>query len=209
MAHELRNALSPAHMAFKVLQMGQVGLHSQTATILERALLRMSELVSQMLLDVRRQSGSAIERSRVMLSSLVDELVLALPLEREVRVVNQVDASLECVANRTALVSSIGNILQNAIKYTRQGGVVTIRGHRSADDVHIDVEDECGGLPARVEELMRPFVQRSQDRSGLGLGLSIARRAAMVNGGTLLARNIPGKGCGFTVTLSSRKDVPS
>ena len=70
------------------------------------------------------------------------------------------------------------------------------------DRILIEVEDECGGLPdRRAEELFRPFEQRSSDRTGLGLGLSISRRAVQANDGTLGARSLPGKGCVFTIDL--------
>jgi len=68
--------------------------------------------------------------------------------------------------------------------------------------VMIEVEDECGGLPrGNAEDLFRPFEQRSQDRSGVGLGLAIARESVETNGGLIRARNLPGKGCVFTIDL--------
>jgi signal transduction histidine kinase len=64
------------------------------------------------------------------------------------------------------------------------------------------VEDACGGLPAGAgAELFEPFVQRGADRSGLGLGLAIARQAIEAHGGTVELRNRPGHGCVFTVRL--------
>jgi signal transduction histidine kinase len=64
----------------------------------------------------------------------------------------------------------------------------------------IEVKDECGGLPdGKAEELFRPFEQKSSDRTGLGLGLSISRRAVQANDGTLSVRNIAGVGCIFTI----------
>jgi signal transduction histidine kinase len=64
------------------------------------------------------------------------------------------------------------------------------------------VEDECGGLPpGKVEDLFRPFEQRGTDRSGMGLGLTICRKAAHANHGEILVRDLPGKGCIFTLDL--------
>jgi signal transduction histidine kinase len=68
--------------------------------------------------------------------------------------------------------------------------------------VLIEVEDECGGLPAgKAEDLFRPFEQRGTNRSGLGLGLAIARESVETNGGLVRARNLPGRGCVFTIDL--------
>ena len=73
---------------------------------------------------------------------------------------------------------AVTNLLQNAFKFTRAPGHVWLRTRATADRVFIDIEDECGGLPpGQAAELFRPFEQRSTDRSGLGLGLSISRKA--------------------------------
>jgi signal transduction histidine kinase len=68
--------------------------------------------------------------------------------------------------------------------------------------VLIEVEDECGGLAAgNVNELFHPYEQRSADRTGLGLGLAFCRWAVEANQGRIYVRNIPEKGCVFTVDL--------
>jgi hypothetical protein len=67
----------------------------------------------------------------------------------------------------------------------------------------IDVEDQCGGLPeGRAEDLMQPFVKRNENKDGLGLGLAICKRGVEANGGALHVRDIPGRGCVFTVELA-------
>ena len=77
-----------------------------------------------------------------------------------------------------------------------------LRVGASAERVLIEVEDECGGLVGgNVNELFRPFEQRSADRTGLGLGLAFGRWGAEANNGRLYARNLPDKGCVFTIDL--------
>jgi len=71
-----------------------------------------------------------------------------------------------------------------------------------ADRILIDVEDRCGGLPSGdAEKMFLPFTQQAQDRSGLGLGLSISRRSIEANAGLLSVRNVPDTGCVFTIDL--------
>ena len=79
-------------------------------------------------------------------------------------------------ADRQVLAAVVMNLLQNALKFTRPRTSVTLRVNASPDRVLIEVEDECGGLPAGdVDELFRPFEQRGVDRTGVGLGLAFSR----------------------------------
>jgi signal transduction histidine kinase len=110
--------------------------------------------------------------------------------------------------DRQLLASAVSNLLQNAFKFSRARGHVSLVTRATADRVLIDVSDECGGLPpGKAEDLFRPFIQQSTDRSGLGLGLSIARSAARANGGDIHVRDIPGTGCVFTIDLPRRPDA--
>src|SRR6185295_13282196 len=80
--------------------------------------------------------------------------------------------------------------------------VLRMDTHTAPGRVLLEVEDECGGLPpGAAKELFRPFEQRSADRTGLGLGLAIARKSVSANGGEIRARSLPGKGCVFTIDL--------
>jgi signal transduction histidine kinase len=115
--------------------------------------------------------------------------------------------TLEINADERLLVSAVSNLLQNALKFTRPGGQVILRGRTEEGTVVIEVEDECGGLPpGKHEELFTPYVQRHSQRRGLGLGLAITREAVEAHGGEVSVRNLPGKGCVFAVKL--RNPVP-
>ncbi|HEX7623420.1 MAG TPA: ATP-binding protein, partial [Anaeromyxobacteraceae bacterium] len=101
------------------------------------------------------------------------------------------------------LASAFFNLLQNAFKYSVPHGHVAVRTVCGDERVTIEIEDECGGLPDQdTEALFSPFGERrGRDRSGLGLGLSISRKAVKAFGGDLRVRNLPGKGCIFTIEL--------
>ena len=95
----------------------------------------------------------------------------------------------------------MANLLQNAFKFTHASGHVWPRANATADLVSIEIEDECGGLPpGKAEALFRPS-SSSTDRSGVGLGLSISRKAVQLQGGEIRVRNLPDRGCVFTVEL--------
>ena len=84
------------------------------------------------------------------------------------------------------LFSAVGNLLQNAFKFTQRHTEVSLNAYAAADRIRIDVEDHCGGLPpGAAEEMFLPFKQSGEDRSGLGLGLAICRRSVEANNGVL------------------------
>jgi signal transduction histidine kinase len=116
--------------------------------------------------------------------------------------VSEVDKQLALDGHRDLLLSAVGNLLQNAFKFTAPRSEVSLRAHAEAGRVLIEVADHCGGLPpGKAQRLFAPFVQDDADRSGLGLGLVIARRSVEASGGRLSVRDVPAKGCIFTIDL--------
>jgi signal transduction histidine kinase len=94
------------------------------------------------------------------------------------------------------------NLLNNAFKYTAPGGRVVLRGLIEDRRVLLEVEDECGGIPDTARDLFQAFGQRrATDRTGVGLGLSIARKAVASQGGNIVVRNMPGTGCVFVIDV--------
>jgi len=124
--------------------------------------------------------------------------------------VHPVDRDLMIDGDWHLLASAVSNLLQNAFKFSRAHGCVSLSTRVTTDRVLIEVSDECGGLPpGRAQDLFHPFVQGSADRSGLGLGLAIARSAARANAGDIHVRDIPGTGCVFTIDLPRGTDIPA
>ncbi|MGV8894079.1 MAG: sensor histidine kinase [Burkholderiaceae bacterium] len=113
-----------------------------------------------------------------------------------------VDPSIGIYGDRELIFSAPVNLIQNAIKCTQLFTNITFNAYAVADRVLIDVKDYCGGLPAdSAEKMFSSFPQRGLDRTGMGLGLSIARRSVRANKGTLTVRDVPGHGCVFTINL--------
>ena len=147
------------------------------------------------------------------MSQFIEEVASTAALEAQaagvVLRVTPVDDAAAVEADREVLAAVLENLLQNAFKFTRPRSTVTLRVATDTDRVFFEVEDECGGLPdGEVADLFRPFEQRSADRTGLGLGLAFSRWAVEANQGVISNRNLPGKGCVFTVELP-RSPVPS
>ena len=165
----------------------------------------MSDLVSRSLAEVRLES-TVPRTERVSLKSLLEEIEIAGMFDarsRDVRLTikpAEPGVAVECDAQ--ILSSIVTNLVQNACKYSRPRGHVTLGARVMTDRVFIDVADECGGLPpGKAEELFRPYQQRHKDHSGLGLGLAISLKGVRAIGGDISVRNVPGMGCVFTVEL--------
>jgi signal transduction histidine kinase len=93
-------------------------------------------------------------------------------------------------------------LLQNAFKFTRPGTEVLLTAYAAGDRVQIDVQDHCGGLaPGTAETMFLPFSQSGTNRTGIGLGLTIAKQSIADDGGHIYVRDLPGHGCVFTVSL--------
>jgi signal transduction histidine kinase len=205
LAHELRNRLNTAMLSYGILKGGTVPIDGSTGALLERSLKGLNDLIARSLAEVRLES-TVQRRETILLAEFVEELEIAAIIEAKVQghqlTVEPVEYGVAIEADRQLLAAAMANLLQNAFKFTHAPGHVWLRTHATADLVFIDIEDECGGLPPlQAEALFRPFQQRGTDRSGLGLGLSISREAVQSNGGEIRVRNLPGKGCIFTVEL--------
>ena len=204
--HELRNLLNTSLLAFDVLGKGDVGVGGSTGKVLKRSLLGARDLVSRSLAEVRLVRGVQ-NREQFLVSGFIEELtpaaLLAAQATGNTLTVMPVEMGITVDADRQVLAAVMGNVLQNAFKFTHPHSVVTLRVETSAERVLIEIEDECGGLPGgdAHDELFRPFEQRNADRTGLGLGLAFSRWAVEANDGRIYARNLPNKGCVFTIDL--------
>jgi len=107
---------------------------------------------------------------------------------------------------RRQLASAVGNMLENAVKYSDPGGVVQVRVRREADTLEISVTDQGVGIPRRdldrvFERFYRVDRARSRATGGTGLGLSIVRHVASNHGGSISVNSIEGEGSTFVLRL--------
>jgi signal transduction histidine kinase/ActR/RegA family two-component response regulator len=215
LAHELRNPLAPMRTGLSILN--RIGGASATAVrtreVMDRQLTYLVRLVDD-LLDVSRVSRGevvlkktvntlqgvvdlALETSRPLLDTAGHHLRVDLP---RVPVLLNIDA--------TRIAQVLSNILNNAAKYTPNGGQVSLRAERVAPDrVRLQVEDTGMGIPPdMLDNVFDLFTQVDQasgrSQGGLGIGLSLSRRLVELHGGTVHARSAGlGQGSTFTVEL--------
>jgi signal transduction histidine kinase len=205
LAHELRNPLSTARLAFSLLaERGRLPEERATHSM-ERALTSMQELLDGALGRISEGDRPTPRCRRIDVAEFVGAIALESQPEadaKEIQTAVEVDDDLELEADPRLLRSAISNLLRNAIKFSRAGSRVVLSGRRGQGRVTLSVEDGCGGLPpGSVERLFSPFVQAGRDRTGFGLGLAIAKQAAEAHGGDIRVHDLPGRGCVFVVDL--------
>jgi hypothetical protein len=207
-AHELRNALAAASVAFEAVRRGHVGTNSRTADIVLRNLRQSAVLAGALAVQSKAQARPELTLAPVLLRPVVEDIVASATSADGITIAIDVAPSLGVVADKQLLVSALTNLVQNALKFTRPGGTVTVRAAATEGGPSIEVEDECGGLPAgETEALFGPFVQEGGDRTGAGLGLSIVRTIMIAHRGSVRARDLPGRGCIFELSFPRNVSV--
>jgi len=205
LAHELRNLLNAATLAFQAVRSGSVGIGGSTGNLLRSSLIAMSELVTRSLAEVRLESGT-LYFERIEVARLLEEIEIAATMQAKARgiqlAIEPTDAGTAVSADAQILTSIVTNLVQNACKFTPANGRVTLRALVTGDRVVIEVQDECGGLPpGKAESLFDAYAQHGSDRTGLGLGLAICLKGARAIDGDLQVRDLPGTGCIFRLEL--------
>jgi two-component system CheB/CheR fusion protein len=222
LAHELRNPLAPIRNAVQALKMiGPPDPQIQKLRdMIDRQVTHISRLVDD-LLDVSRITrnkialrkerlelmtaiGRAVETSRPLIDARKHRLTVSLPPD---------PAPVE--GDLTRLSQVISNLLDNAAKYTEEGGNILLTSEKLCNQVVIRVKDDGVGIPSHIlPHVFDLFTQadRSLDRSqgGLGIGLTLVRRLVELQGGSVEAHSAgPGKGSEFVIYLPVATDAES
>lgn len=209
-AHELRNFLGTASLAFSAAKAGNLNLNGATGSILERSLISLEKLISSSLDEVRALNNIESILDAFSLADFIDEIFASASLSATsygctLRVM-PVDADLALTGARDLLMAAVANLLQNAFKFTKPQSEVLLTAYAAGDRILIDIADHCGGLGTGVAEAMfQPFSQLGENRTGIGLGLTIAKQSVAANGGKLTVLDVPNHGCIFTVSLPRNK----
>jgi signal transduction histidine kinase len=205
-AHELRNPLNAARLAFLRLRRTEL-TESRTVEMVERGLRRTAEMIDSVLSHASLRMGVVPRLGPVAMRPFLQEIEADVGIEaeaKEIEVVVLAPEDLIVEADPRLLRSAVYNLVHNALKFSSEQSTVVLSAARSEGRLTIEVTDGCGGLPpGKAEELFSPLVQRGENRSGFGLGLGIALQAAEAHNGTIKVRDIPGKGCAFTIDLPS------
>jgi signal transduction histidine kinase len=220
LGHELRNPLAPIVTSLELMRSRPVAdpMAARAQAAMERQVVHLTRLVDD-LLDVSRVTTGKIElrRERVDLGTIIDRaLSLSKPIlddRGQALVVEVPDRGVELNADVTRLVQVISNLLINASKYSEASTQVRLCAERTGgegDEVVIRIIDEGRGIDAEMlSRIFDSFVQVKNDRGGLGVGLTLARRLVELHGGVISGRSEGlGHGSEFIVTLPVAPAAP-
>jgi PAS domain S-box-containing protein len=209
-AHDLRNPLSTIALASaSVLEVLPATMKSERRQLeLVRRSVQLSERLIQDLLDAARmQVGRlSVKRKPLATGELVRE---ALDLHRPLTKRKALQLADDCAADlppihgdRGRLLQVFGNLIGNAIKFTRDRGRITVQARESGDMVRFSVCDTGSGIAEEdLEQLFDPFWQARPGSAGAGLGLPLAKGIVEAHGGTMEVRSELGRGSTFSFTI--------
>ena len=213
-AHELRTPLAIMQTKLELFAAEHKNLEGDTAELVRsqaEQLDRLSKLVHT-LLEMSNLS-SAPRSDRIELAPLVEEIITDLtPLASQNDVTMEQDCDNVVITGSDALIYRlVFNLIENAVKYNRRGGSVSVSVHKESSDVVVRVSDTGCGIPEEYREsIFQPFFRvdksRSRQMGGVGLGLALVHEIAVLHGGSVRAE--PGNKVGtvFIVTLPAGDD---
>jgi CheY-like chemotaxis protein/two-component sensor histidine kinase len=201
LAHELRNPLAPIRNGLQLMHMAgdDPQIIKESLTLMERQVKHMVRLIDD-LMDVSRITLGKLElrKERVELGSVIRNAVeTSRPLIEESRhelAVTPSSMPIYVDADMTRLAQVFSNLLNNAAKYTEEGGEIALIVERKGNDAVVSVRDNGVGIPPEMlAHVFDPFTQvdRSLERSqgGLGIGLTLVKRLVEMHGGSIEARS--------------------
>ncbi len=220
LAHELRNPLAPISMAAQILKTGSASAQrlQQTCAIIDRQISHMTSLLED-LLDVSRVTGGMVTLAqelhdlRAIARDAIEQARPPIMARRHHLTVELSKEAVQVCGDSTRLVQIITNLLNNATKYTPQGGAIALTMEVGPEEVAVTVRDNGIGIDAiLLPHIFDLFTQgeRSSDRAqgGLGLGLALVKSLVERHGGNVSARSAgAGSGSEFTVRLPRAQGV--
>ncbi|MBN9493025.1 PAS domain-containing protein [bacterium] len=214
-SHELRTPLASIRAMVETLEDSDLDDHDTAAEFMRRIrqqVDRLSMLVHELLDLSRIESGAAeLNPEPVSLREVASEAASLLRMRSELTHITidlppeTDDASIE--ADRSSVLRITSNLLDNAMKYGREGTAITVRIHDEGPVVALSVHDDGPGIEEQaLPRVFERFYKGDTSRTGegVGLGLAIVKHLARAHGGTAEVQSKPGEGATFTVRLPKR-----
>jgi signal transduction histidine kinase len=220
-AHELSTPLTPLLLQTRILRMLGDGGDPRRARSIEsvdRSARRLQAIVEDMLDVIRYQSGTyLLERREVDLARLAAQEVAARAEDarhKGIEVTHAPEEGVVAQVDGDRIREAVRKLLDNALKFTPEGGRIELRAEAVGDEVRLRVSDNGPGLGRdQTQRLFEAFTQvemhSARPHAGPGLGLAVARLAALAHGGRLEYAPRTGGGSSFTLVLPARFKAPA
>ena len=212
-SHELRTPLT-AIMAFvETLEEGALEdpeNNRRFLMVIRKNAERMHNLINDILELSSIEAGIVtVEPRQVHLAAVVDDITIALAAKagsHSVTIRNEIEKDVVVFADPRRLEQMLTNLVDNAIKFNREGGEVTLTHHSNSTRDFIAVTNTGDGVSSEhIERIFERFYRidraRSRDMGGTGLGLAIVKHLASAHGGEASVQSKPGDGATFTIEL--------
>ena len=209
-SHELRTPIGAISLMAEnlVAEMGD-SESARLAGVILNEVTRLNNTVSDLLELARIEFDGLSQRQLVDTVRVVDESVgriRSAALAKSVMIVVGENPNLSVFGDRAQLVSAIGNLIDNAVKYSPKGSIVKVDVNRVESKVLISVSDNGPGIAAEhlgrvFERFYRVDDARSRGTGGTGLGLAIVRHIALLHGGDVSVTSEVGEGSTFTLAI--------
>jgi len=212
-SHELKTPLSTMKILLEnIIYQPEMdsGLRTEFLTDVNREIDRLNLIISDLLTLVSMDSKTTrLNRETFRFADVVKDVAHRLSVVAEKRhqdVKLQVSDSCEMYADMAKLTQVVYNIMDNAIKYTPEGGLIRVRLNRSGRDAILRISDNGPGIPKEdqphiFDRFYRVDKARSRNTGGTGLGLSIVNQLVLMHGGSVSVQSEEGHGSTFTVEL--------
>ena len=209
-SHELRTPIGAISLMAEnlIAEMGE-SESARLAEIILNEVTRLNETVNDLLDLAKIEFDGLSKRESIHTARVIDEAVGRLrsaALAKSVMIVVEDNPDMSVIGDRAQLVSAVGNLIDNAVKYSKQGSIVKIEVTREDGRMLISVADNGSGIAP--EHLIRVFERfyrvddaRSRGTGGTGLGLAIVRHIALLHGGDVSVTSEVGVGSTFTLSI--------
>jgi two-component system phosphate regulon sensor histidine kinase PhoR len=220
-SHELKTPITSIKGFVETLLSGALDDHKEAERFLKivskhanRLNAIINDLLSLSKVEQGTERSAAIDLNEGCLQSVVKAAVQLCETRADLKNVTIRTAcreSVNAMINARLLEQAVVNLLDNAIKYSEDGGTVTVACSRSDHETTLSVTDEGCGIPAEhqsrlFERFYRVDKARSRELGGTGLGLSIVKHIAQSHGGRIEVQSVVGKGSVFTIYLPAGAD---
>ena len=214
-SHELRTPITSIKGFVETLLDGALRDPVDAANFLKiigRQAERMDNIIEDLLLLSGIEKGLDESNVRIERSAIADIIRDAVEIcgykakEKKIRIDVDCGPDIEAMVNEPLLEQAVVNLLDNAIKYSDEGGKVDVAVSRHSDSITVEVRDEgCGidkeDIPRLFERFYRVDKARSRKLGGTGLGLAIVKHIMQAHGGSVTVTSVPGEGSTFTLHL--------